>query len=1371
MYFSPNGDGNQDTVTINHMVTAPSSDSLPAIKSTVLKINDYARRTIRTFTYTGALPPSSLWDGKNDSGVIQADGNYTFAVTITTTDNAIINATAGTSLNIRAKVTNAVVVTSPVTGLVTSNGVITVQGQTITGKVNVDICVDTLGAGTSCDSTTTVPAVNGFFSAIVMVPRVVGQTTQTNISAKARDEYGNTTPVSNIVKVTQDESTVFRNTSVTQTVTGVNTSQDYADFLAGKISIDKLKKLVIRTEVSQNTEAVNLAFSKYINASIRPDQPTFQGIATINNVKETNSLINYLNLESVKKNQNKDLSLLNTPTTYCQSSTGCLWEYYLPIPSDWGGIYEIQYTGKKAGTIQTQTAGFKVDGNVPLAPLFLSAEKLDGTTWKTVTPYNKQYYVNKNSVKLRGAADPNALLELYQNGVKLGEITSNASGVFDTTIVLPTTPTVATYTIDVKSVRRDSNGVVTNTTASANPITLKYDVVAPTLTTIKRTTAGVSTATTTPLLDGWLKTGNPAKYVITPSETLIYSDIVREDGYVQLMSSISSTWSAMINADRILEGNYNVKFNIIDLAGNITTYNSTNYTSALGDYRLYIDNTVPASPTLDRTGWGIDNGIKADGILPEADRTTPNFVTKANTVTIRGKAEMGQYVRIRVNNVIVATPLVSSTNCMAVIADKLSSDGVMVKSGSVCDFSYTYTFTDAGRSDESGVALSGYAISAQVVDKSGNESVYAPLTSIGHDTQAPDFGMSSLPLITNKTSVQGSYFGERLIDIQSKVTTPKGVLAATQLGQMGADRTLRQTYQLGSVSDDRPECVSIINGRRIGNCEDGIYNVAYQGYDSAGNANVVQTSPVERDTVPPADPTATMYLAGNALMVTIGGEVNASIRVQETNSGMFLQSASTTMYLGKAQCGSINYTYSFTLVDLAGNISMPVSASLTTAPCPPPPPPITPGTNGGSTGSGTGISYAIPTPLANLDENEIPEPESDIWVLMNQSAMNDIDKALHDPLFAVKLYYYYTWGIIKGAGMGVWDSLVAIKDLVTHLDQVGSLAQQFWQGIKQLLNPKTIGDLIGDKAEEFFTKDSYGKAQMMGEMIGQFIPDIVTAIISAGIVTAIKNSAMAVKIVSGVSTALQTMRIYRWANKWRGYVVAGVKIVIHLTENATVPLRALFDGTKDLAYDAFKKVITTIVLNPAQKAYLIVKKVGIAVQEVATFMYDTDDLFAIVKDQWVKVDSAGIKMNYQIVDDIYNDTGVTRLSDKLTEEEFKVAKITKIHPISGVPIDENGFPIFKAQAEAKLKSEEYLLRRDQHNVISNQQLYEQIQSNSILKQQFTAEDIELFKSGKHDALKYRWHHHQDAGRMQLVDAVKHTQTRHVGGYSIWGLGK
>ena len=57
--------------------------------------------------------------------------------------------------------------------------------------------------------------------------------------------------------------------------------------------------------------------------------------------------------------------------------------------------------------------------------------------------------------------------------------------------------------------------------------------------------------------------------------------------------------------------------------------------------------------------------------------------------------------------------------------------------------------------------------------------------------------------------------------------------------------------------------------------------------------------------------------------------------------------------------------------------------------------------------------------------------------------------------------------------------------------------------------------------------------------------------------------------------------------------------------------------------------------------------------------------------------------------------------------------------------------------------------------------------NPKLAKKFTPEEIEMFKSGETPE-RFTWHHHQDVGRMQLVDYTIHRKTGHTGGYKIWG---
>ncbi|MCW9131806.1 WXG100 family type VII secretion target [Bacillus paramycoides] len=107
------------------------------------------------------------------------------------------------------------------------------------------------------------------------------------------------------------------------------------------------------------------------------------------------------------------------------------------------------------------------------------------------------------------------------------------------------------------------------------------------------------------------------------------------------------------------------------------------------------------------------------------------------------------------------------------------------------------------------------------------------------------------------------------------------------------------------------------------------------------------------------------------------------------------------------------------------------------------------------------------------------------------------------------------------------------------------------------------------------------------------------------------------------------------------------------------------------------------------------------------------------------------------------------------------------HPITGIPYDADGFPLFESKGEVILKEADFKKSRTTQSRKCSKALYEQIMKNPELALKFTEEEIQLFKIGKTPE-HYTWHHHQDTGRMQLVDYQTHHDTGHTGGYKIWG---
>lgn len=121
------------------------------------------------------------------------------------------------------------------------------------------------------------------------------------------------------------------------------------------------------------------------------------------------------------------------------------------------------------------------------------------------------------------------------------------------------------------------------------------------------------------------------------------------------------------------------------------------------------------------------------------------------------------------------------------------------------------------------------------------------------------------------------------------------------------------------------------------------------------------------------------------------------------------------------------------------------------------------------------------------------------------------------------------------------------------------------------------------------------------------------------------------------------------------------------------------------------------------------------------------------------------------------------------------------HPITGVPFerktvqDADGnevtgvFPVFDSEFDAQLPDE--LLQssdREQFNEC-NRQLKDAVENDPELAAKFTPEQLEQIKNGETPD-GYTWHHNEEKGKMQLVDADTHAQTGHTGGKTIWGGG-
>ncbi|MFQ9892172.1 MAG: HNH endonuclease [Emergencia sp.] len=125
--------------------------------------------------------------------------------------------------------------------------------------------------------------------------------------------------------------------------------------------------------------------------------------------------------------------------------------------------------------------------------------------------------------------------------------------------------------------------------------------------------------------------------------------------------------------------------------------------------------------------------------------------------------------------------------------------------------------------------------------------------------------------------------------------------------------------------------------------------------------------------------------------------------------------------------------------------------------------------------------------------------------------------------------------------------------------------------------------------------------------------------------------------------------------------------------------------------------------------------------------------------------------------------------------------INKKHPKSGVEFKANYvkysdgrwlkgvFPVFESKADLQLPKSLYKASFVKQQSWLNKKLQKKIKNNPNLRNQFSEEDLADIENGI-TPNGYTWHHNEKEGLMQLVDTVKHDQTGHDGGMSLWGQG-
>lgn len=114
--------------------------------------------------------------------------------------------------------------------------------------------------------------------------------------------------------------------------------------------------------------------------------------------------------------------------------------------------------------------------------------------------------------------------------------------------------------------------------------------------------------------------------------------------------------------------------------------------------------------------------------------------------------------------------------------------------------------------------------------------------------------------------------------------------------------------------------------------------------------------------------------------------------------------------------------------------------------------------------------------------------------------------------------------------------------------------------------------------------------------------------------------------------------------------------------------------------------------------------------------------------------------------------------------------VNKVHSATKVKFDSKGFPVFEKIVTVNIPKKYWKKDRDVHFYQANKILYERLRKSATLKRKFNRRQISELKE-RQTPSGFTWHHHQERGRLDLVETKIHSKVPHKGGFSIWGKRK
>ncbi len=552
-----------------------------------------------------------------------------------------------------------------------------------------------------------------------------------------------------------------------------------------------------------------------------------------------------------------------------------------------------------ANNVSTAIVNFTVDTTAPAVPAITGPST--GTTTSDDTP------------EITGTAEANTTVSIYDDGVLIGTTTSNGSGDWTFT---PSTPLAEGANV-ITATASDEHG---NESNESSPITINVDTVAPTAPVIDAPTDGSSTTNTLPTISG---TAEPFSTVtVTVDGGEIGTTTADVDGNWSLTPSapLSEGDRSIVATSTDAADNVSVPSNTVDLTVD-TTPPSLTIDAPSPDAPLNTDTpSIEFTATDDgpiTTECSIDGGAFAPCTSPFA---AGPLADGEHTVTVRVTDEAGNVSQTGVS---FTVDTVAPDTSLTAVPDALTSqtsatfEFTASQSGSTFECSVDGgSFADCSTPlDLTGLGEGAHAFEVRASDPAGNTDQTPATYNWTIDLTAP-----AAPVITGPSD--GS-------------TTSDSTPTITGTAEAGSTVTVYvDGSPIGTTTTDGSGDWTFTPSTSIG---DGTYDLTAVAEDAAGNDSAASdSSELTIDSTAPntsiTDPPGTLTTSTSATFEFAADE--PADRFECSLNGATFATCPSTMTLTSLTDG--NYTMQVRAVDLSGNTdTTPASHSWTVDTTPP----------------------------------------------------------------------------------------------------------------------------------------------------------------------------------------------------------------------------------------------------------------------------------------------------------------------------------------------------------------------------------------------------------------------------------------------------